>query len=369
MNDQAKLALTRARAALILDQPFFGTLALRLRLIERTDIPTMAVDGKRMFYNPSFVLKQDMSVLKAAVAHEVSHCVFDHCRRVATRNRRKWNAAGDYVINDMLKKSGFVLGDGWLIDPAFAGMTADHVYTLLPDGEDGPSAFDEVLPGGGEDGEGHISEADAEMQRMDWVVATVQAAEAAKAVGKLPGELQRFVTNMTQPKVDWRTQLRNLITEKSKDDYSWQHPNRRFIAYGMVLPGLYSENFGTLAVVTDDSGSIDQPTFDAFSAEICAIRDSVRPEKTIHMSCDARVNHYREYTREDEFKMESHGGGGTDFRPPFDKLEEENIEPKVFVYLTDGYGPFPETPPAYPVIWCMTTEVVPSFGDTVRIEV
>ena len=46
--------LTRARVQLLLGQPFFGTLSLRLKLIPGS-LPTMATDGSRIVYNPAFV--------------------------------------------------------------------------------------------------------------------------------------------------------------------------------------------------------------------------------------------------------------------------------------------------------------------------
>jgi predicted metal-dependent peptidase len=47
-----------------------------------------------------------------------------------------------------------------------------------------------------------------------------------------------------------------------------------------------------------------------------------------------------------------HGFGGTDFRPAFAYVDElvrqhrfSNL--KGLIYFTDGYGDFPQTPPAY----------------------
>lgn len=371
---QARFNITRARAALIIDQPFFGALALKLTLVERPDIPTMAVNGREMFYNPTWVDKQDAPTLKSAVAHEVMHCVFDHCVRRGVRDPGKWNHAADYVINDVIQAAGFPLGKGWLYNPAFSGMTADHIYTLLPDDHDySQGALDEVWDGsGGGDGDSEDaggSQAERELMSSEWKVAAMQAAAAAKQAGKLPGSLERFIDQMGKAKVDWRQQLRNLITEVSRNDYSWQRPNRHMISNGMYLPGLYSETFGVMAVVTDDSGSIDNPTLAAFTVEIDAIRAAVMPSKTIHISCDSAVNHYQEFDQDDTFKLISKGGGGTDFRPPFYELDKRSEEPKCLVYLTDGYGPFPEAPPNYRVIWCMTTGVNPPWGDVVRIEI
>jgi hypothetical protein len=62
--------LTRARVQLLLLQPFFGTLCLRLKLI-RGDLPTMATDGSKIVYNPAFVDQLKPAELEGTLAHEV----------------------------------------------------------------------------------------------------------------------------------------------------------------------------------------------------------------------------------------------------------------------------------------------------------
>lgn len=363
MNHDVAQQLTRARTALVLDQPFFGMLALRLKLVEDNKHKTLAVDGKHIFYNAEFVKSLSASLTKSALAHEVGHCVFDHMGRRGARNPRKWNSAGDYVINDTIKDAGFELGSSWLHNPAYAGMSADHIYSLLPDGDDGNGGpgdpLDEMIdaPGG-----------DTECDATDWKIATIQAAASAKAMGKLPGSLARFVEEMTAVKVDWRERLRRFITETSRDDYSWLRPNRFFLNQGMFLPSLHSETMGEIVVAIDTSGSIDQPTLNAFGSEIKAIVSNARPKKTTVIYCDAAVNHVDTFEPNDEMHFDMHGGGGTDFRPPFEHVREAGITPVCLVYLTDGYGTFPATA-EFPTLWCCTTDVVAPFGETVPIEV
>ena len=64
--------LTRCRVQLILKQPFFGTLSLRLKLAPGT-LPTMATDGSRIVYNPAFVDQLKPAELEGTLAHEVMH--------------------------------------------------------------------------------------------------------------------------------------------------------------------------------------------------------------------------------------------------------------------------------------------------------
>lgn len=366
MNQEVKDQLTRARTQLILDHPFFGQLALRLPLIEcappRTK--TASVDGKNIRYNPAFIDKMPAAQRKTLLAHEVMHCVFDHMGRRQNRNPKKFNIAGDYVINLVLTDSGFEPIEGWCYNKAYAGMSTDEVYNLLPDPPDDDNEGDQPLDDC-QDGD----PADQAETGTDWKIATVQAANQVRAEGKLPAALKRFVEELTTPKVDWRAMLRRFITETSKDDYSWQRPNRRFLEQGFYLPTLYSETMGEVVVAIDTSGSIDQATFNAFGSEIKSIVQNTRPSKTHVIYCDAAVNHVDEFGPNDDLKFDMHGGGGTDFRPPFAYVAEHSITPVCFLYLTDMYGSFPDVPPEYPVMWCATTDRVGPFGETVRIDV
>ncbi len=356
MNKDAARALTRARTQLLFNHGFFGALALRLRFTEDETIKTLNVDGKTVRYNPEYVLTLSNDVCMAALAHEVMHCVLDHMSRLSSREPRRWNRAADYAINQMLQDAGMTLGDGWLIHAQFAGMSADEIYTILPDDPE-EEAQDEMSNGGR-----------GTPQAAEWQIAAAQAAQAVAAHGKLPGALQRFLEENGKPKVDWRAFLRRFVTARSKNDSSWAHPQRRFLAYGLVLPGLYSESMGCMVAVSDDSGSVGDDMLKALSTEIDAIASACTPQRLMHISCDCEINHVGEFGPDEKFVMTSKGGGGTDFRPPFEYIKEQSVRPACLVYLTDGYGPFPETAPDYPVLWCMTTEVIPPWGEHVRIE-
>ena len=47
--------IQKARTALMLDHPFFGSLLFRLKDLECGSIETMATDGVSLYYNPQFV--------------------------------------------------------------------------------------------------------------------------------------------------------------------------------------------------------------------------------------------------------------------------------------------------------------------------
>lgn len=378
MNQDAFRQLQKARANMIIDHPFFGTLALRLRL-EEAPIKTLAVDGKTIFYNPEFVLGMSLEVTKAAVAHEVMHCVLDHLTRREGRNPHKWNRACDFALNPILKDAGFTLGESWLYNAGWVGKSADEIYSMLPDGgagggsEDGPDGADnglcDVRFPAGEPGEvdSESAKAAAEEAALDWKMATAQAAHEALKQGKLPGSLKRFVDEALGYTVHYREILWRFATEVSKNDYSWSRPSRRWLSAGAYLPSLHSEQMGEMVVVVDTSGSIGDATLSSFAGEISALRSALIPQRLHVVYCDARVQKVDTFEPGDPFSIEAPGGGGTDFRPPFRWLDKHGIHPACLVYLTDMHGTFPDAPPPYPVLWCATSDEVAPFGETARV--
>lgn len=114
--------LSRARTQLLLNQPFFGTLCLRLKLEAVSNFPTMATDGRRLVYSPTFVDQLTSAELEGVLAHEVMHCALaHHCRR-GERNAALWNQAADYAINPLLIRNGITLPSGALVDAAFTDL-------------------------------------------------------------------------------------------------------------------------------------------------------------------------------------------------------------------------------------------------------
>lgn len=375
-----KTKVTKARISLITMQPFYGTLAMRLHIqampepmaVQLFDARgfkrTMAVDGRNIWVWPQFILDTPQELVRSAIAHEVGHCAFQHIGRRGHRNPTKWNVAIDFATNLVLKDSGFEIGEGWLLDEQYRDMSADQIYNLLPDGGDGGGGYGDPLchAFNGPDDEGPSKDPTLE---QDWKTAVAQAAFSAKQAGKLPANLERMVDEVLNTKTDWRTQLRRFVTEVSKGDYSWARPNRKMLgALGIYLPSLYSESMGPIGVFIDTSGSITDKMLGIFKAEVQAVCDAVMPERKIIIYCDSHVNHVDTFEREDELEMEMHGGGSTDFRPPFDHIEREDIHLACALYFTDGYGPFPDAPADYPTLWCMTTDVQPPWGEVVEVD-
>ena len=417
--------LSRARTQLLLNQPFFGTLCLRLKLVPMPSFPTMATDGRRLVYNPAFVDKLTPAELEGVLAHEVMHCALaHHCRR-GERDAQLWNQAADYAVNPILIGNGITLPKDALIDPAFADLGAEEIYArLMKQGQDSaqaeippqspntgagdggnapdqtpqdapletqspqrepqqqaeltglsarplpvrPGGFGEVLDAVSEDDE-PASLAELSRQMHEWAINAEQALRSAKACGHEPGGMERPLKQARESTHDWRAILRDFIAATNPSDYRWAPPNRRFVSSGLYLPSVERSGLGEIVIVVDTSGSIVAQELEQFAGEINSIINEAHPESIRVVYCDAAVQSVEEFGPSEPIKLSPKGGGGTDFVPPFRWVEENDIEPKCLIYLTDLCCHSFPGPPDYPVLWVTDAHKTAPFGETLRISV
>ena len=204
--------MIRARNRLLINQPFFGVLALKLIIVEDTTCATAWVNGSRMGYNPEWIATLSNEQVEGLVAHEVMHCVYKHHTRRKSRQPGKWNTAGDYVINNGLLAANFELPPDGLWDEQYKDMSTDHVYTLLPDTpNDEPGCTWGEVRDGEYESSGQLVE-----EEQGWTIATRQAVTVAKQQGSLPGHLEQLVEGLLESKVPWKEVLRNFMTQPKK---------------------------------------------------------------------------------------------------------------------------------------------------------
>ena len=382
---EAREKFTKARAGLILEHPFFGSLALRLTPVEdSTDNPTACTDGHEIRYNPEYFDGLSLDEAKGLICHEVMHCANQHHTRRDDREPRKWNMACDYAINPLILDCGMTIPKGGLVDSKYADMSAEQIYSQIPsqddEGDQGsgdggtekgndPGMCGGVVDALGKDPGKQPSKDELEREAQEWKVALVQAATQAKAMGELPGAIERIVADLVEPVHDWRELLRRFVDTNSRNDYQWFPPNRRHIGNGMILPSLRSQELKNVTMALDTSGSISESDLAAFEAEVRSIVEDYRADTTV-IYCDAevqRVEHFDAYT---PVELSPSGGGGTDFRPVFEHIEQTGEYPVVLIYQTDGWcDRFPEEPP-YPVLWVLSQpndRFTAPFGEVISL--
>lgn len=351
--EKAEKKLGATRAKLLLKNPFFGVLLSMTDFIREDSLPTLATDGTKIYYNPTFVARLNDAEVYGVCLHEISHCIYLHCnpKRRLNREQHKWNISIDYAINIEIKDMGYTLpqGSGILLDERFRNHNAEMIYDMLPKDVSKMSTFDVHI----EPSDGTVAWDDMEDKILSVYEMTK---DDSKEAGKLPGGLKKWIEKIKKSKVKWERIFHRYVGQAlAKDDYSYIRPNRRYISQDLYLPDLRNYKLGKLCVAVDTSGSISDRQLEDFAAELYKINYLI--EETIVITCDADIqNVYRVKKLDPELfkKIQFNGRGGTSFIPPFDYIEKEKEPIELFIYFTDSYGSCPQKAPKYPVIWLYT---------------
>lgn len=362
-------ALIRARVNLLINAPFFGNLATRLRFKDATEwCPTAGTDGRYFYYNRNFVDALSDSEVIFLMGHEVLHCVYDHMdkKRLGNRDARLANIAQDFVINaDLIEAQ---IGEKIKIvdicfDYKYRGKFWEEIYDELfeqakKEGrvinldtfdmhmERDDDSDDDGAGGEGEEGndgtKGPVRYTKEEKQRIreEFQNAVLQSAKVSGGAGNLPGGVKRLINKLLNPQLSWRELLPMQIQSVIKSDYTYMRPSRKGLDAGFYLPGMDREQTIDVAIALDLSGSISDEMSTDFLSEIHGIMSQYN-DFNIHLFCfDTSVHNPVKITADtanDLLTYELVGGGGTDFDCCFNYMKEEGIVPKKFIMFTDGY--------------------------------
>lgn len=358
--EECEYKLSRCKAQLVMEHPFFAALACNrpVEITENLPLPTAATDGRSIKFHPQFVQDHSVAELKAVMCHEVGHMMFLHMFRRGHRDPMLWNIAGDVIINHLLIEEGLnTLPKGAVIMPDIyekGGGTTDGVYDVLRDmaenssgrgkGSGIPDQFDTCEDSGGSDSENDTAQANMKVEIQ-------QATQIAKMRGQLGSALERFVNAALKPVVDWRTVLRRFVSQRAKVERTYARPRRRFLAEGLYLPSMGGERMGDILIAVDCSGSVSDEELGSFAAEMLAIKQDVSPYRIHVLYFHHEVSKYDVFERDDELTIKPNGTGGTAFSPIFAYAAAKDIQPECCVVLTDlccnDFGPAPD----YPVLW------------------
>lgn len=426
---RAHAALGRARAHLVLREPFFGHLAMRLRPQADFHCRQLWTDGKTLGFHPAFADGLPQDRLVGALAHEILHIACGHHARRGQRSSTLWNEACDVVINDLLLEAGFRLPEGFLHRPDLSGRSVDAVYAQLlqeksaghataspqqkgqAHGAGEAKAAREIHAASGRAGRSPQKDAphDSEMpeagtvrpgyrpapkQRqaipvfngevrdapelqdgqadstdlLHQVARDVQEAlRRARHAGRIPAGLDRLCHRKHAPARDWAGLLRRFLAHHAQNDYTWCSPSRRYLHQGLYLPGRRDVRIPCLAIALDCSGSVDDRMLSAFLGEM---ENALQPydAEVVVLCHDSRLQSVTQGQGRDVLRhVRPRGGGGTDYRPVGNWLRQEGRQPACLIWFTDlECDTFPEETPC-PTLWLVWGDTArrPPFGECV----
>jgi predicted metal-dependent peptidase len=401
--------LRAARSRLVVERPFLGGLVLHLPLREASPAwcESTATDARAIYYNPAYIAWLSFEQLQFILAHEALHCALGHFGRRGGRNLTRWNAACDYAVNQLLTREGLTPPPGVLLSRDYYDLSAEEIYPLIPPGtklqtvdhhayENGPpppemplrspfqsgnhkEAAAQEKPASGDllfpstenapltSSPPPLTAAEREHLSRLWQQRAVGLAQQALQAGKLSAPLQRLIGHLGQPQLPWRQLLAQCLTTLAREDYSFTRPSRR--EGPALLPRLVSRQLD-LVIVLDTSGSIRDEQLQSFLTEISALKGQLQARVILH-ACDAALCKQGPWIYESwgtlELPASLSGGGDTDFRPPFQWVEQEGLRPHALLYFTDARGEFPEEEPPYPIIWVVKGKATVPWGQRIQL--
>lgn len=360
----------------------------------RDDIPTAATNGRDEVYGRGFIDSLSLREVGFIVVHESFHKMYRHLttwHRLHDEDHHLANLACDYVINleiverdpngtivAMPQKDGKPIG---FIDRRFKGMNTKQVFDILK------KEKEENGGGGGGDGEGmdhHDWEGASELSKDEKEELAKQVDQAIrqgmiaaqKMHGKGGGRMSRELTDILEPKVDWRTQLQEFVntTCGGRDYSSWRKPNRRFLSSDMIMPSLVGERVKNIIIGCDTSGSITNEDHARNLSETDAILSVVTPDKLHIIYWDHEMAGHEVYddATRGSFRTSTKpvGGGGTNPAAMEAYLKKEDIKADCIIMFTDGYVPNWGTDwNGAPILWVITGggRMTASTGKTIHI--
>lgn len=415
MSDPVEDKIRAARVSLLLQKPFWGQIATRLKIIETNDEwnRTMATDGKHLYFNRKFTEALSGENIQFVICHEILHCAFEHFLRLNGRKPAIWNMATDYAINWMLKRDRVgeppgpipevKLGapgseNGILLDEKYKDMTAEQIYDkLIEDKAKERNSLDTHIyvsadgqgnGSGSGNGDGDkvtipsISAAEAKEIRDSIREALIEAVkgQSDRNAGSIPGEISRMVRELLEPKINWRDLLASTIQSQVKSDLSFIRPARKSWSNncGAILPGRIPEETIKVACAIDVSGSISDSQVKDFLSEIKGIMCQYASFEVKLWSFDTRCGAYAEFTQDNQDDLEEwvpEGGGGTHIKSVFDFFTEKEIDADSIIVFTDleDSSQNDVDPDDYPeTVWIVQNpwnkDIKPPFGSYAKYE-
>ena len=153
--------------------------------------------------------------------------------------------------------------------------------------------------------------------------------------------------------MDWRRTLAaavrgGLSAVAGRVDFSYRRLSRRTPASpGIVLPGLCRPR-ARVVVVVDTSGSVTDGALGQALGEVDGVLRGAGVREVRVLACDAAVHATARVRRVADVVLA--GGGGTDMAAGINAAVATRPAPDLVVVLTDGFTPWPSTPPPARVV-------------------
>ena len=414
-EEAARQIIDVSRKKLAMDLPeLLPCIYLLPAKAHETEIP-LCTDGEHLLFCPKQVVADYLERKNAVceqMLHVLTHGLLGHFSKREGQPEALFDAAADIKATDFIArlKGGYVHPRDWPRETrsllrSQAGVSLEQLSQVSETSQEAVNLITRAQPmrsdphdlwgkasrnkGQGPGGAGKLNSI--------WQAATQSVAQnlMAKGQGDLVGMMSEIYREAEDSGVSYADFLRRFLSIRERReidpdsiDRIWYHAGLELLGdVPIVEPDELREDAPDLrlAVALDTSGSCQGEVMVEFLGELLAIlRDSGGPKVELTLiQCDDQIQKVSVLTREDNAEeiaesFTTFGGCGTDFCPVFEYLEEAREDPeradfKGLLYLSDGWGDFPDKAPDYPVAFLFPrdeddfTPIIPDWVIRVRI--
>lgn len=393
----ASQVLTLSRDNILVSLRFLDIALADLEYKEAGPTGGIATDGRSVYYDSRFVLKeyqQDTKLINRILLHLLLHCIFYHSFQYDKVDRDLWDMAADMAVENAIIEMNLpfvsVKTDPeaerklriWKED--VGALTADKIYRYMRNNPVSSREKEEIR---------RLFYRDSHHMWMPREELLVTQKQWQKISERVKADLKSFTKSRSNTE-----SLEKNLTEATRDRYDYSEILRKFTVMGedisvnedefdyiyytyglecygnmpLIEPLEYRETkkVKEFVIAIDTSASCRGEIVKAFLQKTYSIlkgTENFFTKINVHIiQCDNEVQQDTKITSDEDFDTfmkygKLRGFGGTDFRPVFEYVNQlkergefENL--KGVIYFTDGYGIYPEQMPPYDVIFAFLEE-------------
>ena len=397
LERMAQQVLGLARDDLLLDMRFFASALSRLKLSAQAGRSLPATDGERYYYDPKEILKLYRSndkLPERGLLHSLLHLLFAHPFHYDDMDTELWDIAADAAVESVIGSLGLPGTEAEdeeelklrmkALTEAAGGRGAAVIYRYLKKAglsEEARCSYIRLLR---RDDHGlWRKKRELAISQKQWEQLARKMRMELKAFSAetaLAEALSEGLSEALKKPADHRKVLERFLMSGEQIELSPDEYDLVFYTYGLKLYGnlpliepLESREeprIRELVIALDTSASVRGELLKQFLNRLFMLlknRECFFSHINVHiLQCDNRVLSdtviHSPGEAEDAIRnMELSGFGGTDFRPAFDYIREAERdgrfrELKGLIYLTDGYGIYPERKPPWEVLFVFPNE-------------
>ena len=211
MKNNCQNRIEKVKSKLILEQPYFGTIASSLKTKLNENIQSFQTSLNLFEYNDTFVDTLDDNQLAYILTNcAMHHALIDNTRQI---NKAKWlwTLAKDYSINSLLIKNGLKAPLVVNYDKRFDNLNSEIIYDIL---------YSEITDKKNSESKvEHIKHQKETIDTNDIKNINEQLLNKAKQYGTLPLGIDIVFPKIYQNKINWQEKLYDIVLESVKFDY------------------------------------------------------------------------------------------------------------------------------------------------------